>query len=80
MKFIGHPLVGNVAPTQSREAFFAANRLDAGKPLVTILPGSRNSEIARHLAILREACARIAAVTPTQFLVAAAQDSPRVLE
>lgn len=72
VEFIGHPLVGKVAAQQSREAFFAAHGLDDRKPLVTILPGSRNSEIARHLPTLREACARIAAETSAQFLVAAA--------
>jgi lipid-A-disaccharide synthase len=72
VKFIGHPLVGNVAPTQTREAFFAAHGLDPAKKLVTILPGSRNSELARHLPLLREACARIQAEMPVQFVVAAA--------
>jgi len=72
VKFIGHPLVGHVAPTQSREAFYAAHQLDPARPLVTILPGSRNSEIARHLPTLRETCAKIAAETPAQFVVGAA--------
>src|SRR5260370_8386161 len=72
VKFIGHPLVGNVAPTQTREAFFAAHGLDRAKKLVTILPGSRNSELARHLPLLREGCARIHAEMPVQFVAAAA--------
>ncbi len=72
VKFIGHPLVGNVAVAQSREMFFAAHRLDPAKPLVTILPGSRNSELARHLPILRDACAKIKTELPVQFVVAAA--------
>src|SRR5881275_1246876 len=38
VKFIGHPLVGNVAPAQAREAFFAANQLEPSRKLVTILP------------------------------------------
>jgi lipid-A-disaccharide synthase len=72
VKFIGHPLVGHVAASQSRESFFAAHGLDPAKPLVTVLPGSRNSEIARHLPTLRAACGRIAAELPVQFVVAAA--------
>src|SRR5260221_12719021 len=64
VKFIGHPLVGNVAPSHTREHFFAAHRLDPAKPLVTILAGSRNSEIARHLPILAEACAKIQSELP----------------
>ncbi|HEY1421808.1 MAG TPA: lipid-A-disaccharide synthase [Candidatus Acidoferrum sp.] len=72
VKFIGHPLVGKVAPAQSREQFFAAHGLDPGKKLVAILPGSRNSELARHLPVLREACAQIQAQLPVQFVIAAA--------
>jgi lipid-A-disaccharide synthase len=72
VKFIGHPLVGNVAPTQTREAFFVTHKLDPSKKLVTILPGSRNSELKRHLPILREACSRIHSEMPVQFMVAAA--------
>src|SRR5258707_267946 len=72
VKFIGHPLVGNVAPSQTREDFVAAHRLDPAKPLVTILPGSRNSEIARHLPILAEACAKIQSELPVQFVLASA--------
>src|SRR5262244_4580508 len=66
VKFIGHPLVGRVAPALSREAFFARHGLSSNKALVTILPGSRNSEIGRHLPVLREACTRIASEQPTQ--------------
>ena len=58
VKFIGHPLVGNVAASQSREAFFVRHGLNPAKPLVTILPGSRSSEITRHLGLLQEACVR----------------------
>ena len=72
VKFIGHPLVGKVAPSQTRDAFFAAYGLDRSKKLVTILPGSRKSELARHLPILRKACAKIHAELPVQFVVAAA--------
>src|SRR5258707_9799943 len=67
VNFIGHPLVGNVAPSQTRVDFFAAHGLDPAKPLVAILPGSRNSEIARHLPILAEACAKIQSELPVQY-------------
>jgi lipid-A-disaccharide synthase len=72
VKFIGHPLVGKVTPTQTREAFFVAHKLDPSKKLVTILPGSRSSELRRHLPVLREACSRIRKEMPVQFVVAAA--------
>src|SRR4029077_21150335 len=80
VKFIGHPLVGNVAPTQTREAFFAAHRLDPAKKLVTILPGSRNSELQRHLPVLHEACSRIHQEMSVQFVVAAAPGRSGLLQ
>ena len=80
VKFIGHPLVGNVAPTQTREAFFAAHELDPAKKLVTILPGSRNSELKRHLPVLREACSRIHQEMSVQFVVAAAPGRSGLLQ
>ena len=72
VKFIGHPLVGNVAPKQMRAEFFTTHGLDPTQKLVSVLPGSRNAELARHLPVLREACARIQAEMPVQFVVAAA--------
>jgi lipid-A-disaccharide synthase len=72
VKFIGHPLVGKVAASQTRQAFFATHQLDASKKLVTILPGSRNSELNRHLPVLWAACSRIHQDVPAQFVVAAA--------
>jgi lipid-A-disaccharide synthase len=80
VKFIGHPLVGNVAPTQTREAFFAAHELDPAKKLVTILPGSRNSELKRHLPVLHEACSRIRQEMSVQFVVAAAPGRSGLLQ
>ena len=56
-KFIGHPLVGNVQPTQSREEFFRQHNLNPQLPLVAILPGSRHAELAQHMPVIREACA-----------------------
>jgi lipid-A-disaccharide synthase len=74
-KFIGHPLVGNVHPTQSREDFCRQHDLDPAQPIVTILPGSRHAELSQHLPIIREACLRIQNARPScpaQFVVAAA--------
>jgi lipid-A-disaccharide synthase len=80
VKFIGHPLVGKVAATQTREAFFAAHALDPAKKLVTILPGSRNSELKRHLPVLHKACSRIHQEMSVQFVVAAAPGSSGLLQ
>jgi lipid-A-disaccharide synthase len=77
-EWIGHPLVGTVAPTKTREQICAENGLPARTALVTVLPGSRAGELAHHLPVLRETCARIHAQMDVQFLVAAAH--PRDVE
>lgn len=71
-EFIGHPLVGEVRPTKDRERFCQAHALTSNQPIVTVLPGSRSAELAHHLPVLQEACARIHAKTPAQFVLAAA--------
>src|SRR6266568_2675787 len=45
VKFIGHPLVGNVKPTMTREFFCKKYGLEDGDRIITILPGSRRGEI-----------------------------------
>ncbi|HUI75286.1 MAG TPA: lipid-A-disaccharide synthase [Candidatus Acidoferrum sp.] len=71
-KFIGHPLVGEVRASQTREEFCAAHGLDPAKPIVTILPGSRKGELAQHVPILKAACGEIRTAVPAQFVIAAA--------
>jgi len=71
-QFIGHPLVGNVQATQSREEFCRQHQLDPQLPLITVLPGSRRAELAQHLPTLREAASIIYHQRPAQFVVAAA--------
>ena len=55
VKFIGHPLVGNVNPTLTRELFCEKYGLDHEKKILTVLPGSRRGEIAHHVPVLAEA-------------------------
>lgn len=59
VKFIGHPLVGNVKATLTRELFCKKHGLDSARRMITILPGSRRGEIAHHLPVLVEALAEI---------------------
>jgi lipid-A-disaccharide synthase len=58
--FVGHPLVDIVRPTMTRLEFAARNGLDASRPIVTLLPGSRRTEIAQHYPRILEACAQLA--------------------
>jgi lipid-A-disaccharide synthase len=72
IKFIGHPLVGAVHASLDRESFCRQEKLDPQKKIVTILPGSRASELRQHLPVLREACQRIHREAQPQFVLAAA--------
>ncbi|MGA2812587.1 MAG: lipid-A-disaccharide synthase [Candidatus Acidiferrum sp.] len=58
-KFIGHPLVGLVRATLSRAEFAQQHGADPARPIVTLLPGSRMGEIARHLPTMLAACAKL---------------------
>ncbi len=72
VKFIGHPLVGEVRPSISREEFRRQHGFDAAKPVVALLPGSRPAELGHHLPVLRDACNLIRRQAEVQFVLAAA--------
>ena len=72
VKYIGHPLVGNVKPTMTREFFCKKYGLDEGDPIITILPGSRRGEIAHHVPVLVEALADMGRTLPGSFAVVVA--------
>jgi lipid-A-disaccharide synthase len=74
VKFIGHPLVGNVNATITRELFCEKYGLERERTIITILPGSRRGEIAHHLPVLLEALTDIRKKLPAppQLVVAVA--------
>jgi lipid-A-disaccharide synthase len=53
--FVGHPLLDVPPATTTREAFCAEHGMDPAKPLVAILPGSRQQELRSHGALFSEA-------------------------
>ncbi len=57
--FVGHPLTDLPAPAISREAYAAENRLDAAKPWITLMPGSRRKEVRMNLPTILEAANRL---------------------
>ncbi len=59
VEWVGHPLAESVQPTLSKEEFCRQHKLNAMKPIVGFLPGSRESEVERLLPVLREAAQRI---------------------
>jgi len=68
--YIGHPLVRLVRPSVSREEFFSSQGLAPGRPLITLLPGSRRGEALRHMPALMDAVERLDRKREFQFLLA----------
>lgn len=69
--YIGHPLAGLVKPTLSRAEFFRKHRLPPSRPLISVLPGSRRGEAARHLPALLDAVERINRQQAASFVLPA---------
>ncbi len=72
--FIGHPLVGNVQATLTREFFCRKYGLQESRRIITVLPGSRRGEISHHLPVLVEGLREIREHIPgpPQIVVAVA--------
>jgi lipid-A-disaccharide synthase len=71
--FVGHPLVDLARPAEDRAAFLAAQGLDAGRPVLAVLPGSRRQEVAYNLPPIAGALRLLLARRPgLQFALAVA--------
>ncbi len=55
VEWVGHPLVESVVSSLTREEFCQQHSLDPVKPIVGILPGSRESEVERLLPVMLDA-------------------------
>lgn len=55
--FVGHPLAELANPTTSRGAFAKEFDLDAAKPWITLMPGSRVKEVRMNLPTILESAA-----------------------
>ena len=76
--YVGHPLLDSVRVTATRDEFCRMHQLDAARPIVALLPGSRHSELQYILPPLLDA-ARLLAVThpPVQCLLPLARTIAR---
>jgi len=54
-EFVGHPLADLPPPSITREQFAAEYKLDAERPWIALLPGSRRGEVSRIFPVLLEA-------------------------
>ncbi len=76
--FVGHPLADEINPEIDRAQQRAALNLSGGAPLITLMPGSRRSELDYHAPIFIDTANRIAKELPeAQFLVPLATPATR---
>ena len=69
--YIGHPLAGLVRPSLPRAEFFRKHSLAPDRPLISVLPGSRRGEAARHLPPLVDAVERLNRDQAANFILPA---------
>ena len=75
VEFVGNPLAREVHADLSKAEFCAKYNLDAAKPIVALLAGSRHKEIVRILPVLLETAALMAEKNKDlQFVVPLAQN------
>ena len=73
VRWVGHPLLDLVAPSQPASAFAARYGIDLDHPVIGLLPGSRIQEIRHILPVQLEAAAQIHRRVPgVQFALALA--------
>lgn len=73
--YIGHPIKERIKTKLLEDEFFRKFNLDKDKQLITILPGSRKSEINYHVPILKKALYEIKKKYPgIQFLILCAEN------
>lgn len=71
--FVGHPLAGEVKAAYGRGEFCRLMDLDPGKPIISLLPGSRLKELQRILPVMFDAAVAISHHDPEiQFVLVVA--------
>ncbi len=78
--YAGHPFMETLPPLPPRQALLEQWGLDPRRLTLALLPGSRASEIERHLPTMLQAAALVQEAIPqTQFLLPLASTAPRGL-
>lgn len=73
VRFVGHPLIDLARPRRTRDAFLGSLNLSPSRPVLALLPGSRQNELERLVPVIAGALPAIAANVPgVQFVVARA--------
>ncbi len=75
VEYVGNPLAREVHSSVSKAEFCAKHDLDATRPIIALLAGSRHKEIARILPVLLETAALMERKNPAlQFVIALASE------
>ncbi|MDM7923168.1 MAG: lipid-A-disaccharide synthase [Pyrinomonadaceae bacterium] len=75
VEYVGSPLAREVKPKLDRETFCRSHGLNASRPMIALLPGSRRTEITRHLPIMLEAASKLLIPMPeVQFVIALSEN------
>lgn len=67
--YVGHPLKDRIKASLTKNEFLENYRLDPRKKLISLLPGSRRSELKYHMPVLAKALERIKSEWDTQFVL-----------
>jgi len=57
--FVGHPLADLSPPSTDREAYATTYKLDAAKPWITLMPGSRMKEVRMNLPTILDSASKL---------------------
>lgn len=74
VEYVGSPLAREVHADRTKDEFCRYHNLDPSKPIIALLPGSRQKEIARILPVMLEA-ASDKLLERTQFVLALATET-----
>ena len=72
--YVGHPLKDRVRASLAKNEFLEKYGLDPKKKLISLLPGSRRSELKYHMPVLAKALERIKSEWDTQFVLLQAEN------
>ena len=63
VRYVGHPFPHTVKPLYAKEEFFERFGIESGGAVVTVMPGSRQNEVKRHLPVLGRVVDRLRSET-----------------
>jgi lipid-A-disaccharide synthase len=62
--YVGHPFINTVKPTCTKDDFLRKTGIPEGSTLITIMPGSRENEIKKHMPLLLPIVAHLQTLHP----------------